>query len=46
MGGGGGGSINRDFVKRAGAECGEGLSDICNHVTDGVGDTVLLDSWE
>lgn len=33
------GSINRDFVKRVGAECGEGLSDIGNRVTDGVADT-------
>ncbi len=40
------GSINRDFVKRVGAECGEGLSDIGNRVTDGVADTVLQDSWE
>lgn len=42
----GGGSINRDFVKRAGAECGEDLSDIGNRVTDGVADTVRQDSWE
>lgn len=42
----GGGLINKDFVKRPGADCGGLFQTWPIGVTDGVADTAFRDSWE